>query len=179
MSFSCPVREPSWCHQASARPGSILSAEMSAQLDCLRKAFAQYQALKLPMALRHLPDLLVASQDVSEAFLVEVKFRRNFSETSARHLHDELRGQREHWPDSYAVLMIAKPFASGAHFHQDFIRLVPPDMTDHLVDERLNLESRWNTLKHIQHVFRKFRASARRSINAPTSSLSASCSTRC
>jgi hypothetical protein len=59
---------------------------------------------------RYLPDLLVASLEVSQAFLVEVKFRRSFDERSARGMFAELQRQRQHWPESYAVLMISEPF---------------------------------------------------------------------
>src|SRR5262245_2322042 len=80
---------------------------------------AKYHSLKLPDQLRTLPDLLVANLDMSRAYLVEVKFRKRFDEDTARELYGELQHQREHWPQSYAVVMIAKTFVQNGRFHQD------------------------------------------------------------
>ncbi len=117
---------------------------------------AQYQSLNLPLHLRTLPDLLVAELDVSKAYLVEVKFRKGFTERAARSLHRELSNQRKYWPDTYAVVMIADSFVPSGRFHQDYIRVVEPGKTDWLIDDRWKLEQRWDALPHIQKVFGKF-----------------------
>jgi hypothetical protein len=88
---------------------------------------AQYRRLNLPIQLRMLPDLLVASIDMTEAFLVEVKFRKELDEETANGLHAALTEQRRHWPQSYALLIIAEPFTKGGRFHQDYMRVVLPD----------------------------------------------------
>jgi len=92
----------------------------------------QYLALGLPLNLRFLPDLLVAEPDMQKVSLVEVKFRREFGEQSIDSLYLDLKKQREHWPDSYAIIMIATPFVKGGRFHQDCIRVVWPNMTEYL-----------------------------------------------
>lgn len=120
----------------------------------------QYRALHLPLPLRYLPDLLVASLEASQTFLVEVKFRRRFDERSAHALCAQLERQRRYWPESYAVLMISEPFVANGHFHQDFIRVLPPGATRLLVHEHLDPKRRWQNLPPLQHVFRKFSASA-------------------
>lgn len=89
----------------------------------------QYLALNLPLNLRSLPDLLVADPNMQKAYLVEVKFRREFNEASIGSLFKSLSKQREHWQDSYAVVMIATPFVPDGRFNQDVMRVVPPDMT--------------------------------------------------
>ncbi len=119
----------------------------------------QYHALELPRRLRYLPDLMVVSPREHRVFLVEVKFRRTFDELSARGLHDALHRQRLYWPESYAVLMIAEPFVSGARFHQDYIRVLPPRHTGRLVAKGLEPRQRWCRLPHLQSVFKAFSAS--------------------
>lgn len=121
---------------------------------------AQYQGLHLPKALRYLPDLLVANSAVTEAYLVEVKFRRRFDDGAAQSLHHALQEQREHWPESHGVIMIAEPFVDGGRFHQDFIRVVSPHDLDLLVDSRLPVRSRWDGLKQLQQIFTAFSSSA-------------------
>lgn len=126
----------------------------------------QYQALNLPLNLRSLPDLLVAELDLSKAFLVEVKFRKEFTEQAAQSLYGILKDQRTHWPNSYAVVMIANSFVKRGRFHQDYIRVVRPDLTELLIDARMTPEQRWDGLPHLQHVFAKFQGSIDNQANA-------------
>jgi hypothetical protein len=90
---------------------------------------AKYKALNLPLALRYLPDFLIAESDLSTAFLLEVKYRKIFNESTIQALRYELTQQREFWPDSYAVLLIADYPYPASHFHQHYIRIVPPSRT--------------------------------------------------
>lgn len=113
-----------------------------------------YRSLRLQPQLRSLPDLLVATLTMSEAFLVEVKFRKRFDEGTAEELYRELLAQREHWPQTYAVVMIAETIRENCRFHQDYIRVVRPTETDRLVDARLSVESRWESLSALNAVFR-------------------------
>jgi len=124
------------------------------------KGIEEYRALQLPAQLRYLPDLLVASLEANQSFLVEVKFRRRFDEGAARGLFDHLERQRRYWPDSYAVLTISEPFMARARFHQDFIRVLAPHATRRLIDERLDLRQRWQSLRPLEQVFHNFTASA-------------------
>jgi hypothetical protein len=116
----------------------------------------QYQSLNLPLQLRYMPDLLVAEIDMSHAFLVEVKFRKRFDENSAQSLFEELERQRKFWEQSYAVIMIAEPFISDGQYHQDFIRVVRPELHQVLIDKSVSLAQRWNSLEHLQRVFKRF-----------------------
>ncbi|MBA3766438.1 MAG: hypothetical protein H0W99_05515 [Acidobacteria bacterium] len=92
----------------------------------------RYMALGLPLNLRYLPDLLVADPDMLKVWLVEVKFRREFNEQAIDSLYRDLKKQREHWPNSYAVIMIGKPFVEGGRFHQDCLRVLWPALTERL-----------------------------------------------
>ncbi len=125
----------------------------------------KYLALNLPENLRFLPDLLVAEHDLKRAFLVEVKFRRIFTEKSAQSLYRELEKQRRHWKDSYAVIMVAKSWAEDNRFHQDYIRVVPPGETERLIDTSWisqsdparNYECIWKALPMLNDVFHEFK----------------------
>src|SRR5437867_1131672 len=96
---------------------------------------AQYKKLGLPEPLRFLPDLLVATPEISAARLVEVKFRSRFNETSSKDLYSTLSRQFEYWPHTVCMLMIAEPLG-GNRFHQDFIRTVDRGNLDYLMSNR-------------------------------------------
>lgn len=87
----------------------------------------QYLNLGLPQELRTLPDLLVADPKVSWAVMLEVKYRKRFDLETARELHSTLTDQRRCWPQAWALMMIAEPFVEAGRFHQDYIRLIPPE----------------------------------------------------
>lgn len=123
----------------------------------------QYIALRLPEQLRFLPDLLIANREMSEAHLVEVKYRRRFDDIARKSLFDDLSRQRQYWPQSHAVLMIGEPFVPDGRFHQDYMRVIPADGHERLIDEpfrehgiEYTLDMRWGRLPMLQHVFRSF-----------------------
>jgi hypothetical protein len=97
----------------------------------------KYLALDLPEPLRRLPDLLVADTESNKTFLLEVKFRKDLTESSAQGLYDELKRQRLCWPTSHAVILVADSFVDGGRFHQDYIRILRPEQTEILNVERL------------------------------------------
>lgn len=135
--------------------------------DVKAQPLAQYRRLALPLRLRCLPDLLVASPDGGpdplierrRSILVEVKYRRRFDDGTARALHRQLVRQRRHWPEAYAVVMLSEPFRADASFHQDFIRVVPPGKSQKLIEGN-DARYRWEHLPMLQTVFRRIRASA-------------------
>jgi hypothetical protein len=65
--------------------------------------------------------------------LIEVKFRRCFDKKTANQLFVTLTDQRKYWPQSYAVIIVRDPFMPGAKYHQDYIRVIPPDETELLI----------------------------------------------
>ena len=117
---------------------------------------AKYQALALPLQLRYLPDLLVVELELTNAFLVEVKFRKKFDESATVSLHAALSKQRQYWPQAYTVIMTSEPFVPEASFHQDYIRVLKPNETDLLIDQNLSTVQRWEKLHHLQRVFKRF-----------------------
>jgi hypothetical protein len=126
--------------------------------------FDEYQRLGLPPQLRSLPDLLVADAEVENAYLVEVKLRRRFDSETARELSDTLKRQREHWPQAYAVIMLAESAYPDDRFHQDFIRVLPlkavelltSPFYDQFEDEGMRMRTMWDHLTQLQDVFRYF-----------------------
>ena len=123
----------------------------------------RYLALGLPKQLRTLPDLLVADPGIRSAKLIEVKFRRRFDKRTADELFVTLTEQRQYWPQSYAIIMLGRPFQPASKFHQDFMRVIPPDHIDCLRCPRgVGLPSEdaglmgqiWDQLPMITKVFR-------------------------
>ena len=90
----------------------------------------QYRALGLPEQLRSLPDLLVADPGLTWAKMIEVKYRRKFDRKTANELFATLSMQRKFWPQSYAVVIVGHAAEPDLHFHQDYIRVIPPDKTE-------------------------------------------------
>lgn len=122
----------------------------------------QYLSLGLPNRLRGLPDLLVADPKVSWAAMLEIKYRRRFDAECARELYATLREQREHWPEAWALIMVAEPFFVGARFHQDFIRLIGPDDLHRLAEapptirgetEKQRMSRVWDRLPMLTKLF--------------------------
>ena len=91
----------------------------------------QYKRLNLPLPLRFLPDLLVAELDMSNAYMVEVKYRRRFD---PKLLYMELSRQLNHWPQTHTVVMVSEPFIANASYHQDYIRVLTPNDLEVLSD---------------------------------------------
>ena len=123
----------------------------------------QYLNLGLPEQLRTLPDLLVADPGVSWAKLIEVKFRRSFCRDTADELLATLTHQRSFWPESYAVIIVGEPFLPDARFHQDYIRVIPPNQTEILKgvwgvgipsDEHEAMRLLWKQLPMLTAIFR-------------------------
>lgn len=95
-----------------------------------------YLALGLPAQLRMIPDLLVADPAVTWAKLIEVKFRRSFDRRTAAELFKTLTHQRQFWPQSCAVVIVKQSVWPDGRFHQDYIRVIPPDQTELLIGPR-------------------------------------------
>ena len=100
--------------------------------EIVRLEKEQYLQLGLPKQLRYLPDLLIATPEVTSAFLVEVKFRRSFNQQTSSELYHILRRQFSYWPSARCVLLISEPCSQGGRFHQDYIRVIDSDHLLHL-----------------------------------------------
>ena len=96
----------------------------------------QYLTLGLPENLRSLPDFLFSTKDLTQAWLVEVTFRKVFIDVTINELIGKLVYQRQSWPTSLAVVMLGSPEIDAMRFHQDYMRVIPSGELDLLrVDE--------------------------------------------
>ncbi|PLA73971.1 hypothetical protein CYQ88_08380 [Hydrogenovibrio sp. SC-1] len=100
--------------------------------------YRQYQALKLPLALRTLPDFLVATPDIDKAWLLEVKFRSNFDNDTITELHETLSKQFNYWDDAVAVILIGTHPCEekSGKFIQDYMRVITKDSLNELIKPR-------------------------------------------
>lgn len=73
---------------------------------------ADYGKLKLPMALRFMPDFFVATRKVDETWLVEVKYRGNWSKSVRRRLLSPLRVQAGKW-GNVTLVFVFRRFKDG------------------------------------------------------------------
>jgi hypothetical protein len=131
-------------------------------------SYDEYRDLGLPAALRYLPDFLIAEPRLQAAFMVEVKFRSSLSRATIADLHAELSRQREHWPNSYAVVMLGHSINGNQNpFHQDYVRVVrPDDLAKLLVPEGSWVGHHWRTLPHLPDVFSRMSGSLELQQNA-------------
>ena len=93
--------------------------------------------------------------------MVEVKFRRSLGKNTADQLFATLTEQRTYWPESWAVIIIGEPFPPNARFHQDYIRIIPPNATELLkgpggnnipTDEHDAMELLWEQLSNLSKI---------------------------
>ena len=113
----------------------------------------EYFGLNLPSVLRYLPDLLIANLNMTNAFMVEVKYRRQFSPAA---LHSDLSEQFKYWPQTHVVTMISEPLPPrlDASFHQDFIRVIRQEDLGALVAHGSNTAEIWDKLPHLHQAFK-------------------------
>jgi len=70
----------------------------------------EYDKLDLPPTLRQTPDFIVASLDMSRAHLVEVKFRKRWSDKIRKLLFNTLRNQIMSWGGKLIVVFVFRDF---------------------------------------------------------------------
>jgi len=131
----------------------------------------QYLNLNLPKQLRSLPDLLVATPEVDKAWLVEVKFRKDFTWDTRKELHETLSKQFKYWENAVAILLIGEYPSKNkpGKFIQDNIRVITPDNFD-ILTTSYDLEEvlrkmppyyddtdvwDWDKFNNLQHFFER------------------------
>ncbi len=68
----------------------------------------QYLGLRLPKALRSLPDFLVTDSSIAKAWLVEVKYRRRWDADAIQSLRDKLLEQAGTWGPFFLLLFLGE-----------------------------------------------------------------------
>ncbi len=69
----------------------------------------KYLALGLPTILRKMPDFFVASAEINNAWLVEVKYRKRWSACTKKSLEKELIEQVKKWGPLCLILFLGNP----------------------------------------------------------------------
>lgn len=118
----------------------------------------QYRALALPENLRALPDFLVTDKTLSQAFLVEVKFRKNVDSLDGPFWRRIERQQRI-WPGMYVVVLLGKSPRPKGKFLQDYVRIISPTMgVRRIIDASQSSLQRWEQLFQLSRCFELFNA---------------------
>ena len=140
--------------------------------DILPLTEKQYKALHIPQELRRMPDLIALDLDTDHlsSFLLEVKFRSVFTKKVMQDLHGLFCEQREYWPQTYFVILIADPFGRKDGSHDDHIRVVPGEHLQKL-QAKCNTEQEivavWESLPGLRECFTRFE-DAENAVNANT-----------
>ncbi len=72
-----------------------------------------YLDLELPNVLRKMPDFFVADQDISNAWLVEVKYRKEWNDEARRNLGKQIREQVKVWKPLFLTVFLGNSFRPG------------------------------------------------------------------
>ncbi|MNT11046.1 hypothetical protein D3C72_1459070 [compost metagenome] len=67
-----------------------------------------YRTLNLSQTLRSLPDFFVSLPNFEKSYLVEVKYRARWNETTKANLKNALEGQVQQWQPVYLVLFLGE-----------------------------------------------------------------------
>lgn len=112
----------------------------------------RYDALRLPVQLRLLPDLLVTDQELTVAHLVEVKHRSYWDRQTIRGLCERLQAQLSHWPGMLSVVFLSEPLWDERCYIQDHVRACRASDISMLRDDTLAPSTRWDRLPLLHHV---------------------------
>lgn len=131
-----------------------------------------YKALKLPVAFKTLPDFFITNTKSSQSWLVEVKFRKEWSAATVKSLKGGLTLQTVTWHPLYLVVFLGKPGKNDGKLPSDSIGVVklninekdrlnsssPQEAELHIENADGTIEKRWNEVvwtdfKRVQDVF--------------------------
>lgn len=120
----------------------------------------RYLALSLPDSLRKLPDFFATNKDRSKSWLIEVKFRKTWTNEVRDELELKLTPQVNVWSPLYLVLFYGEsPHPYDTTGPAAWIRVGELRIKDtklHVMDKGVLKpwsESKWNSMDRIQDVF--------------------------
>jgi hypothetical protein len=73
----------------------------------------EYLDLELPTVLRKMPDFFVAEPDLSNAWLVEVKYRKEWNDEARRRLGNQIREQVKVWKPLFLTVFLGNSARPG------------------------------------------------------------------
>ena len=133
----------------------------------------EYTKLNFSKTLRSMPDLLVTEVDMSNAWLVEVKYRKTFlSFKSCLKLKKILNEQAKRWGAFYVLLYVGKQASNMSSFSGSYCGVIKLDSKNDLLHfERKNSSKLidWGSLdwKHFSRVQDVFKKVAKAKKNSP------------
>jgi hypothetical protein len=152
--------------------------------DLNRKDPEIQNRLNLPEQLRTLPDFLVTLPDYGAAWLLEVKYRKEWTAAAINELEKKLIKQARHWGDVYVLILLGKPIVENSTRVADSCKIfrvrlnnekleffIPEKLqsTDHFSEWpaskqwfewrglKNNVVWGWNRQRHVQAVFENLR----------------------
>lgn len=84
----------------------------------------RYKLLSLSQTLRRTPDLLVTENDMSKAWLVEIKYRKSFDLFLCDDLKDIFIDQLRYWEDFWVLLFVGEKVPTNGGFAGSYCGLV-------------------------------------------------------
>jgi hypothetical protein len=122
---------------------------------------SEYLALRLPIKLRQLQDFFVASQSFKRTWLVEVKYRKEWSEEVRETLGLQLKDQVASWSPLYLMMFLGKAAKRNAGTPSAWMGMLRLEVEDgELVARSLDGtrstswdKVTWETFCRIQSVF--------------------------
>ena len=125
-----------------------------------------YKNLKLPKNLRCIPDFFVANDEMSETWLVELKFRKQWNDDVRKSLSSQLRNQAEHWGPFHLLLFLGESCKKYDYKPSGWFGVARLDYRESELVLLKNNDSvrckwkdvKWDDLYRIQDVFDKINA---------------------
>lgn len=84
----------------------------------------QYKALQLPNELRTLPDFFVADTELTQGWLVEVKYRKHWDDATRERLGASLQEQVKIWQPLHVIIFLGNSTNESYSVPSYFIRVV-------------------------------------------------------
>jgi hypothetical protein len=123
-----------------------------------------YKKLGLPEALRKLPDYFVADQDFQETWLLEVKYRKQWSSKTRESLERQIAEQVKLWQPLYLMVLLGKstkPNIDSPVYSIGVAKLIWKDDEIACVGRQGAIKSwsevNWEDFQSFQGVFKKVR----------------------
>jgi len=121
----------------------------------------EYVGLHLPETIRHLPDFFVADRDLTQWWMVEVKYRHRWSVDTRIGLEDEFAKTLRSIPSVHALISIGTPGQQNEENPSAWFRVAPLEQgADGTVCIRYPSRSlepfrsaEWSSIPRIQDVF--------------------------
>lgn len=119
----------------------------------------KYLALGLPDALRKLPDFFAANRERTKSWLIEVKFRKTWSDDVRAELETKLKEQAKTWTPLYLILFFGETPSYFPGQPSSWVRTGKLSVIDDQLHVEIAgtqkpwLEVKWHELERVQDTF--------------------------